>query len=192
MLCNGDASTRRRLLCEGTMLRQGMILRKKTMLLSKLIILREAMMQGMLLHEWRLLRDAMMLRTNKTEAQHVQKVPAKACKNVLYATNPQAMSTSSISSQARAKPRTSRAEHETTSTSSDSRYSCSTRLGSLLCLVAGIMSFAGHFHIYPVTRIESTKTLDIGRNFSYFLNLQYESRRLSSYLFKVDIDRLVA
>ena len=58
MLCNGDASTRRRLLCEGTMLRQGMILRKRTMLLRKLIILREAMMQGMLLHEWMLLCKA--------------------------------------------------------------------------------------------------------------------------------------
>src|SRR5437762_628128 len=56
------------------------------------------------------------------------------------------------------------------------------------------MSSAGYFHMYPVTHssIESTKILDIGRNFSYFLNLQYESRRLSSYLFKVDIDRLVA
>src|SRR5436190_23267931 len=49
------------------------------------------------------------------------------------------------------------------------------------------MSSAGHFHMYPVTRIKSMKTLDIGRNFSYFLNLQYESRRLSSYLFKVNI-----
>ena len=39
--------------------------------------------------------------------------------------------------------------------------------------------------------IESTKTIDIGRNFSYFLNLQYESRRLSSYLFKVNIGRTV-
>ena len=56
------------------------------------------------------------------------------------------------------------------------------------------MSSVWRFHIYPVTHssIESTKILDIGRNFSYFLNLQYESRRLSSYLFKVDIDRLVA
>src|SRR5436190_20450511 len=53
------------------------------------------------------------------------------------------------------------------------------------------MSSAGHFHMYPVTRIKSTKTLDISRNFSYFLNLQYESRRLTSYLFKVNIDRTV-
>ena len=65
------------------------------------------------------------------------------------------------------------------------------------------------FHAYPVTLsqeschpwgallyipqhivlcIESTKILDIGRNFSYFLKLQYESRRLSSYLLKVNID----
>src|SRR5436190_23558039 len=60
--------------------------------------------------------------------------------------------------------------------------------------VTGIMSSAGCFHMYHGTHssIESTKILDIGRNFSYFLNLQYESRRLSSYLFKVDIDRLVA
>ena len=61
--------------------------------------------------------------------------------------------------------------------------------------VTGIVSSAGCFHMYPVTHsiiIESTKILDIGRNFSYFLNLQYESRRLSSYLFEVDIDRLVA
>jgi len=68
----------------------------------------------------------------------------------------------------------------------------------------------GRFHAYPMTLsreschqqgaficilwhvvlyIKSTKTLDIGRNFSYFLNLQYESRRLSSYLLKVNIDR---
>ena len=40
MLCNGDASTRRRLLCEGTMLRQGMILRKRTMLLREAMILK--------------------------------------------------------------------------------------------------------------------------------------------------------
>src|SRR5438552_5812787 len=31
----------------------------------------------------------------------------------------------------------------------------------------------------------------MGRIFSYFLNLQYESRRLSSYLFKVNIGRTV-
>ena len=34
--------------------------------------------------------------------------------------------------------------------------------------------------------------LAIGRNFSYFLNLQYESRRLSSYFFKGNIGRTVA
>jgi len=68
---------------------KGMILRKRTILLHKLMLPHEAMTQGMLLHEWRLLRDAMMLRTNKTEVQHVaQKMPVKACKNVLYATNP--------------------------------------------------------------------------------------------------------
>ena len=33
--------------------------------------------------------------------------------------------------------------------------------------------------------------LDIDRNFLYFLNLQDESRRLSSYLFKVNIGRTV-
>ncbi len=78
--------------------------------------------------------------------------------------------------------------------------------------VTGIVSSMtiGRFHAYPMTLsreschqqgaficilwhvvlyIKSTKTLDIGRNFSYFLNLQYESRRLSSYLLKVNIDR---
>ena len=58
--------------------------------------------------------------------------------------------------------------------------------------VTGIKSFAGYFIGIPwriVLYIESTKILDIGRNFSYFLNLQYESRRLSSYLLRVNIDR---
>src|SRR5439155_5331238 len=58
------------------------------------------------------------------------------------------------------------------------------RTGPMLCIpdsVTGIVS------IY----IERTNTLDIGRIFSYFLNLQYESRRLSSYLFKVNIGRTV-
>src|SRR5436190_19810779 len=44
-----------------------------------------------------------------------------------------------------------------------------------------------HIILYNV----STKTLDIGRIFSYFLNVLDESRRLSSYLFKVSIDRTV-
>src|SRR6266513_469512 len=78
--------------------------------------------------------------------------------------------------------------------------------------VTGIVSSMVCFHAYPVTLsqeschlwgallyipqhivlcIESTKILDIGRNFSYFLNLQYESRRLSSYLLKVNIGRTV-
>src|SRR5438477_7547903 len=42
-----------------------------------------------------------------------------------------------------------------------------------------------------VILIESTNPLDIGRIFSYFLNLQYESRLLSSYLFKVNIGHTV-
>src|SRR5437667_3052566 len=70
--------------------------------------------------------------------------------------------------------------------------------------VTGIVSSMGRFHAYPMTLsqeschpqgaficIESTKTLDISQNFSYFLNLQYESRRLTSYLFKVNIGRTV-
>ena len=86
--------------------------------------------------------------------------------------------------------------------------------GALSCIsrdsVTGIVSSTVRFHAYPVTLsqeschpwgallyipqhivlcIESTKILDIGRNFSYFLKLQYESRRLSSYLLKVNIDR---
>ena len=144
-----------------------------------------------------------MLHTNKTEVQHVaykrclQKPVRTFCMLLIH--KPRALE--------HFEPSTSEApnfsswpelrihwsyEHETTRMSGDScRLYCSC-LTQLPCLVTGIMSSAGHFHMYPVTRIESTKTLDIGRNFSYFLNLQYESRRLSSYLFKVDIDRLIA
>ena len=147
-----------------------------------------------------------MLRTNKTEVQHVaykkylQKPVRTFCMLLTHKPRaPRAFRARYERSPKLLEPCTSRgfclrlqAEHEITSTSGDSCCSCSTQLSSLPCLVTGIMSSVGHFHMYPVTRIESTKTLDIGRNFSYFLNLQYESRRLSSYLFKVDIDRLVA